>query len=117
MTRAATEVVPAVVGEGVDGAEVSSVSEAPLLLALSVATDDTHEDVDEEVRRDEGVGRSVVVVVAFGWHLKTWSSTKQHDDELLMVSSAEDPKDLVDAESSSPSDSKPSSSCRFYWCF
>jgi hypothetical protein len=58
------------------------------------------------------------VVVVFGWHLNTWSSTKQHDDELLMVSSADDPIDLVEAESSSPSDSNPSSSCRFWclWC-
>jgi hypothetical protein len=103
------------VGEGVDGTEVSSVSEAPLLFALSVATEETQDDVDEEVRRVEDDGRPFGVAVV-GWHLKTWSSTKQHDDELLMVSSADEPNDLVDAESSSPSDSKPSSSCLFDCC-
>jgi hypothetical protein len=72
LTRADTEVVFTAVGEGVDGTEVSSVSEAPLLLALSVATDEMQEDVDEEVTRVEGVGRPVgVVVVVFGWHLNT----------------------------------------------
>ena len=108
LTNADTEVVLIVAGEGVGGADVSSVSEAPLLFALSVATEETHEDVDDEgTLVDVAVLPPGVVVVA-GWHLKTWSSTKQHDEELLMVSSAEDPSDLVEAESSS--DSKPSSS-------
>jgi hypothetical protein len=60
------------VGEGVDGTEVSSVSDAPLLFALSVATDETQEDVDEEVTRVEGFGCPADgVAVVFGWHLKT----------------------------------------------
>jgi hypothetical protein len=61
--------VPTAVVEGVDGIEVSSVSEAPLLLALSVATDETQDDVDEEVTRVEDVARPFCFL--FEWHLKT----------------------------------------------
>jgi hypothetical protein len=62
LTKAETDVVPTAAGEGVDGTDVSSVSEAPLLFALSVATEETQDDVDEEVRHVDDVGRPFGVV-------------------------------------------------------